>query len=108
MQELQIEEEKKTVKEEMSFLDHLEELRWIIVKIIIGLIISVSICGYFSDWIVNQVILRPSLVVVPPLELINTIPYGQITFFMAVILVAGIILGSPWTLYQLWKFIQPA
>ena len=96
MQELQIEEEKKTVKEEMSFLDHLEELRWIIVKIIIGLIISVSICGYFSDWIVNQVILRPSLVVVPPLELTNT-PYGQITF-AAVILVAGIIFGSPWTL----------
>ncbi|MDI6766519.1 MAG: twin-arginine translocase subunit TatC [Bacteroidota bacterium] len=92
---------------EMTFLDHLEELRWRIVKIIIGLIVATGICGIFSDWIVNTAIIRPSQLTNPPLSLINTIPYGQITFYMIVILMSGIILSSPWILYQFWKFIQP-
>jgi sec-independent protein translocase protein TatC len=100
--------QKQKEEKELSFFDHLEELRWRIVKVLIGLVVTISVCGYYSDWVVNEVILKPSLKVVPPLVLINTIPYGQITFFMAVVFVAGLILGSPWILYQLWKFIQPA
>ena len=99
--------EPATDEKEMSFLDHLEELRWRIVKSLIGLVVAVVVCGYFSDWIVNVVVLRPSRLTNPPLSIINTIPYGQITFYMIVILVAGLILTSPWILYQLWKFIQP-
>jgi len=91
----------------MTFLDHLEELRWRIVKAVIGVLVATIICGIFSDWIVNVAILRPSTLTNPPLTLINTVPYGQITFYMIVILVAGIIVSSPWILYQVWKFIQP-
>jgi len=91
----------------MTFLDHLEELRWRIVKVVIGVLVATIICGIFSDWIVNVAILRPSTLTNPPLTLINTVPYGQITFYMIVILVSGIILSAPWILYQIWKFIQP-
>ncbi|MBI4547065.1 MAG: twin-arginine translocase subunit TatC [Ignavibacteriae bacterium] len=91
----------------MSFLDHLEELRWRLIKAIFGLLVAITICTLFSDWIINQVILHPSRLTTPPLNLINVIPYGQITFYMVVILVAGLILSSPWILYQLWKFIEP-
>ncbi len=95
------------VEKEMTFLDHLEELRWRLVKSVIGLLVATIVCGIFSDWLVNEAILRPSRLTNPPLVLINTVPYGQITFYMVVVLMAGLILSSPWILYQLWKFIQP-
>lgn len=102
-----LDEEKVTDEQEMSFLDHLEELRWRIIKAILGLIVAILICGFLSDWLVNDVILAPSRKTNPPLNIINTIPYGQITFYMMVVIVAGLVLSSPWILYQLWKFVEP-
>jgi sec-independent protein translocase protein TatC len=94
-------------EKEMSFLDHLEELRWRLVRAVLGFIAGVIVCGVFADWLVNAVILRPSRIITPPLNLINTVPYGQITFYMMVVIVAGLIVSSPWILYQLWKFVEP-
>jgi sec-independent protein translocase protein TatC len=100
-------EEYDTDEREMTFLDHLEELRWRLVKAVGGVLVAVVVCSIFSDWLVNEVILRPSRITNPPISLINTIPYGQITFYMVVVLVAAVIISSPWILYQIWKFIQP-
>jgi sec-independent protein translocase protein TatC len=100
-------EEHESDEKEMSFLDHLEELRWRVVRAVLGLLVGVVICGIFADRLVNDVIVRPSQTITPPLKLINTVPYGQITFYMMVVIVAGLILSSPWILYQMWKFIQP-
>ncbi len=101
------EEEPSTDEKEMSFLDHLEELRWRLIRGILGLVVAVIVCGIFSDWIVNSVVLRPGRLTNPPLQIINTIPYGQVTFYMMVVLVSGLILSSPWLIYQLWKFVEP-
>jgi sec-independent protein translocase protein TatC len=100
-------EEHDSDEREMSFLDHLEELRWRLVKSLLGLLACVVLCSFFADRIVNDVVLRPSKSVTPPLNLINTVPFGQITFYMMVIIVAGLILSSPWILYQVWKFVEP-
>ncbi len=94
-------------EKEMSFLDHLEELRWRLIKALLGILAAVVVCGFFADWIVENLVLRPSKLTTPPLSIINTVPYGQITFYMMVVLVAGLILSSPWILYQLWKFVEP-
>jgi sec-independent protein translocase protein TatC len=94
-------------EQEMSFFDHLEELRRRIIKALLGIVAAVVVCGYYSDWIVNKVVLRPSLLTNPPLHLINTVPYGQITFYMMVVIVSSLIVCSPLILWQLWKFIQP-
>ncbi len=101
--------EKDTVKDEdeMSFLDHLEELRWRIIKALIGIVIGAVICGIFVDWILNKFLLAPALATNPPLQLINLKPYGQLVLYMEVILVGGIILSIPNIFYQLWKFIEP-
>ena len=92
---------------EMTFLDHLEELRWRVVKAVGGILVSIVVCTIFSDWLVNEVIIRPSRITNPPLNLINTVPYGQITFYMMTVVVAALIASSPWILYQIWKFVQP-
>ncbi len=100
-------EEYVSDEKEMSFLDHLEELRWRLVRAVLGFLVGVILCGIFADRLVNDVILRPSRMTAPPLNLINTVPYGQITFYMMVVIVAGLIVSSPWILYQLWKFVEP-
>lgn len=100
-------EDYSTDEREMSFLDHLEELRWHLIRAVLGVVAGVLICGYFSDWIINEAILRPASLTDPPLELINTIPYGQITFYMLVIVLAGFILSVPWIIYQIWRFVEP-
>jgi sec-independent protein translocase protein TatC len=93
--------------DEMSFLDHLEELRWRIIKALIGIVAGAVICGIFIDWILNNFLLAPALHTNPPLQLINLKPYGQLVLYMEVILVGGIILSIPNIFYQLWKFIEP-
>jgi sec-independent protein translocase protein TatC len=94
-------------EKEMSFLDHLEELRWRLIRALAGLIVGVVVCAIFSDWIVDTVLLRLMRQTTPPLKAINVVPYGQITFYMMVVLVGGLIISMPWILYQIWKFVQP-
>ena len=100
-------EEHDSDEREMSFIEHLEELRWRLVKALFGVLAGVILCGIFADRLVDDVILRPSKSVTPPLQLINTVPFGQITFYMMTVIVAGFIISSPWILYQLWKFVEP-
>ena len=102
------ENENPGTEDEMSFLDHLEELRWRIIKSIIGIVVGAVICGIFINWIMNQFLLAPALHTNPPLVLINLKPYGQLVLYMEVILVGGIILSVPNIFYQFWKFIEPA
>ena len=91
----------------MGFLDHLEELRWRIIKSAIGVVIGSIICGIFINWIMNYFLLAPAKHTNPPLVLINLKPYGQLVLYMEVIIVGGIILSIPNIFYQFWKFIQP-
>ena len=44
-----LEENYDTDEKEMSFLDHLEELRWRLLKAVLGLLVAVVACGIFSD-----------------------------------------------------------
>jgi sec-independent protein translocase protein TatC len=92
---------------EMGFLDHLEELRWRIIKMLVSVVLCGIVIAFFSDWLVNEVILAPAKHVQPPLRIINVTPYGQVLFYLEVIIVGGLILSVPLILYQLWKFIEP-
>jgi len=90
---------------EMSFFDHLEELRLRISLAILGIVIGCIISGAFVDELMNWVLLKPAASV--NLELQNLRPFGQAFLFFKVIIMAGLIISMPYTLYQLWKFIAP-
>jgi len=92
---------------EMSFLEHLEEFRWTLIKSVIGIIIGAIIAGIFIDKIMNDFLLEPVKKTQPPMELINLKPYGQLVLYMEVILVCGIIISIPNIFYQFWKFVEP-
>lgn len=90
---------------EMSFFGHLEELRKRITWSVIGIILGCIISGYFVDDLMNVVLLQPAKSV--NMELQNLRPFGQAFLFFKVILMAGLIISMPFSLYQLWKFIAP-
>lgn len=99
---------------EMSFLDHLEELRWRVVKALIGVVLGMIVCWVFIDWIMNDVLLKPILTVnahllpgQPPIRLQNLKPFGQLFLYMQVAIIGGVILSVPNLVYQLWAFIAP-
>ena len=44
---------------EMSFLDHLEDLRWHILRAIMGIVLAGSIAFIFKDYIFDNIIFGP-------------------------------------------------
>ncbi len=92
---------------EMGFFDHLEELRWRIIKALIGLAVAATACGIFLDRIMEDVILGPWHHLSAGKELQNLEMMGQITLAIQVALVSGLILGMPFIIWQFWGFIKP-
>ena len=43
----------------------------------------------------------------PPMVLMNTEVYGQLSVWMQIVLWGGVIVSFPYTLIQLWKFVAP-
>jgi sec-independent protein translocase protein TatC len=102
----------------MPFLDHLEELRWTILKGGIGVLITTAVCAFFSGWIVDTVLIGPTrtdffmygVLGLNPEEinLLNRTITGQFFADIGTIVVVGIVAGSPIIVYYMWKFIEPA
>ena len=117
-------------QKDMSFLDHLEELRrrlfWSVVSVIVGIIVVVV----YHDFVVDEIIMGPrkadfvtyrafchwshtigmgeSLCLDPPrLVLQSTTMSGNMNADIMVCVVGGIILAFPFIVWQLWGFIRP-
>lgn len=91
-----------------GFLSHLEDLRWTLVKIALGLVVTTAISAYYIDFIFDEILLGPLKQFNPPVHLQNLKPYGQVVLYLQVGLFSGLIIGIPWVLYQIWNFIYPA
>ena len=50
---------KKKSKGEMSFLEHLEELRWLLVRSISVILVLAGVAFFFSDFIYNEILFGP-------------------------------------------------
>ncbi|MCX6149907.1 MAG: twin-arginine translocase subunit TatC [Ignavibacteriales bacterium] len=91
---------------EMSFLDHLEELRWRLIYSIIGLVVGTIICWIFIDFLVDNILLIPAKHMGAKLQ--NLRPFGQLMLYMQIAIIGGIVISLPNLFFQLWKFIAPA
>ncbi|MBI9054045.1 MAG: twin-arginine translocase subunit TatC [Bacteroidales bacterium] len=114
----------------MSFIDHLEELRWHLIRAFSVIFIIAIAAFIFNDIVFDKIILAPknpdfytnkllcqlgSLVDIPKL-CINTKPFqiisikmaGQFTMHITTSIFAGIILGFPYLFWEFWRFIKPA
>jgi sec-independent protein translocase protein TatC len=99
--------EPKTADQEMSVWEHLEELRWVVVRAVIGIGVGMALCAIFFDQIMDYVILLPTMQTKPPMKLLNTEVYGQLSVWMSIVLWGGVIISFPYTLVQIWKFVAP-
>ena len=114
----------------MSFWDHLEELRWHIMRSIIAVMVLAIIAflnrkivfDYIilapssSDFITNRVLCRLGEIIHVSalciqnlhLQIINISMSGQFLTHMYISTVAGFIVAFPYILFEIWSFVKPA
>jgi sec-independent protein translocase protein TatC len=115
---------------EMSFLDHLEDLRWHLIRAVSGIMIVATIAFIFSRSIFKLIIFAPLKMDFPTYSLLckagqlikvdttfcgETLPMiiqnrtmaGQFSADIWTAIFAGFIIAFPYVIYQLWKFISP-
>lgn len=115
---------------EMSFLEHLEELRWHIIRSVIAVMVLAVVAFVLKNFIFDTIILKPRLpefwtnrmlaklgeivgtdalkINQHPLKLQSINIAGQFSTHIWVSIIAGFILASPVVFYQFWSFIKPA
>jgi len=116
-------------EKEMTFIDHLEELRWHIVRAV-GAIFVFAIAAFACmDFIMGTLIMGPGrpefwtyikfcelseLVNIPalcvqelPFEIISRKVSGQFMSHISVAFTAGLIIGFPYAFWEIWRFIKP-
>jgi sec-independent protein translocase protein TatC len=115
---------------EMTFLQHLEELRWHIIRALVAVVVGAILAFVFkniifdhillapknADFITNRLLCRLSEIVnVPvlcinqkPLQLISIKMSGQFTTHINIAIVSGIILAFPYIFWEFWSFFRPA
>jgi sec-independent protein translocase protein TatC len=120
----------KKKSEEMSFLDHLEELRWRLIRSVLAVFVAAVVAFFLKDIIFDHVILAPKnpdfwtnkmfcklgeMVDTPglcinqtPLDIVSMQMAGQFNMHMWVSLIAGLIIAFPYVFYEFWSFIAPA
>jgi len=121
----------KNLEAEMSFFEHLEVLRWHLIRAAIAVMIFMGLAWTFYDFIFNEIILGPKkatfwtyrmmclltekidlgsdfCVKEIPIQIINIQMAGQFTLQMNSSLMIGIMIGFPYLLYEIWRFVKPA
>lgn len=91
----------------MGFLDHLDELRTRLIRSCLAIAAGMLVAFFFVDRI-GDFILAPTLKALPAGDaLILTKPGEGFAFYLDVALIGGLILASPFVMYQVWRFIAP-
>ncbi len=88
-------------------LEHLNELRWRLVRAAAGIAAGAFVAFFFKNWIV-ETLQRPYMGVCENCEFQALGPGEQFNVLMKLIMFGGIIIGSPVVLYQVWAFVDPA
>lgn len=90
----------------MPFLDHLEELRWRLVKSLGSILLGAAITFFFIDALIDLLI-RPTKNLSTPMDLQVLKVQGMFMIKWGIALIGGVVLAIPVLTFQLWKFIAP-
>jgi sec-independent protein translocase protein TatC len=127
----QLEESTERTGADMSFLDHLEALRWHLVRSAIAVLTLGIVCFIYVDLIFDGVILKPldpnfityrvfcklSHLLLNDdsmcfskvnMELISIQMAGQFTMHLSASIVAGMVAAFPYIAWEVWQFLKPA
>ena len=102
---------------EMSFWDHLDELRGVLIRSAIAIVAVSLVAMCFKTFMFEKVVLAPVkdsfciyrwLGITLGMELINIEVTAQFFIHLKVSLIAGLVICFPYIIYEIWKFIAPA
>ena len=116
---------------EMSFVDHLEELRGHLFRSVLAIAVGAVIIGVYNDFFVGKIVMGPTHSDFPTYKLLcnigrslrlgdalcmkeigvlmqNTAVSGQFSMFFTVVLIGGLIIAFPYIFWEFWTFIKPA
>jgi sec-independent protein translocase protein TatC len=116
-------------EKEMSFLDHLEELRWHVVRSVIAVMIFTIAAFIMAPWIFENIIFAPARVDFPtflvmcdfgtwigtddlcvkqiPFKIQSRFMTGQFTMHILAAFIIGFIVSFPYVVWEIWRFIKP-
>ncbi len=97
---------RQRIDQEMPFLDHLEELRWSLLRSLAALFVGMIICFSFSGYILN-LLTYPASRLDPPLIFQFLKVQGMLIVYIEIGFFGGLILALPYIFYEIWKFISP-
>lgn len=116
---------------EMSFIDHLEELRWHILRSVIAVVIAAIFVFIKADYVVDEILFGPTkpdfvsslwlcklghtlhlgeVLCFPPVEakFLETTMTGQFVASFTLAFIGGFIIAFPYIFWEFWRFIKPA
>jgi sec-independent protein translocase protein TatC len=116
---------------EMSFMDHIEVLRWHLVRSSAVILVFAALAFAYPEIIFDKIIFGPKSPDFPTykilcalghkigaaeqmclkelkFQIINTDLSGQFTTHLWIAILTGIICGFPYVLWEIWRFIKPA
>jgi sec-independent protein translocase protein TatC len=115
---------------EMNFLEHLEVLRWHLIRSISAIFIIAIIAFIYRNIIFDQILLAPKTpdfitnqlfcdfakkvnsptlcINSQPFQIINIKMAGQFSSHIMVSIIAGFILAFPYFFWEMWQFLKPA
>ncbi|MBN2599820.1 MAG: twin-arginine translocase subunit TatC [Candidatus Thermoplasmatota archaeon] len=105
--DLAINDSKDAPPVEMSFLDHLEELRWRIIKAASAIIICAIPCGIYWKKLFDWIMIYPLRLSKDGPRLIYTNPTEAFVLSIKIAIYGGIIFSVPVVFYQIWRFVSP-
>lgn len=116
---------------EMSFIDHLEDLRWHIIRSVIAILIGAIAVFIYSDFVINGIVMGPAhsdfvsyklfcnmghslgmgetlCFGKVPVSFLSTTMTGQFIASFTVAFVGGFIVAFPYVFWEFWRFVKPA
>ena len=125
LDQMNVDEEK-----EMSFLDHLEELRWHVVRSVVAIMVFMVVAFIYTKWIFDNIVFAPAkasfitfrwlckighftgnvdalCITEIPFRVQSRYMTGQFTMQFVSAFVIGLIVAFPYVAWELWSFIKP-
>lgn len=117
---------------EMGFFDHVEVLRWHLIRSAIAITICSCVVGYYYEFVFNTIILGVQSRNFPTyrfmcwmaakfpfmkdicidhdlnIHLQNTAMFGQINLLLQYSFILGVVIAFPYIIWELWSFVAPA
>src|SRR5688572_9205746 len=122
-------DQEDSVEKEMSFLEHLEELRWHVVRALAAVVVFTIVAFVMAPWIFENIIFAPARVDFPTFQwlcklgdlvgseglCVKEIPFkvqsrnmtGQFTMHIMASFIIGLVIAFPYVVWEFWRFIKP-